>query len=386
MIGRRRGGASSVAYALVLALVAIAVLSAIAGTGGSVGCLMTRTANLLGGTTAGADCPGGAPTEAQLPPGNPPPQPASLALSPASASGLDVHLPAGDSDSAVFTVANTGGSAAGPLAVRVDGPFVIESDSCAAGVPAGGSCSVSVYATAAAAGPLAGVLHVAGLPDAALAGTAVAAEMASCNDILQSGQSHGDGIYTLSHGATQFDAYCDMSWQGGGWTMVAAQFEAAAAAWDAGRQLDYDPTLVSGRSFALGAADIPPHAALAWGRADPGGGSEILDAASYSYGTGSIPATRIASIVQPSKQYWIARDAALYYDCHEIDGGCSTPRYSGGVWANTLTIDPVGTGAWADFNWAYDANQSSATARGYAYAGASLEGSSESFAWALWVR
>ncbi len=43
----------------------------------------------------------------------------------------------------------------------------------------------------------------------------------SCAQILDSGTSTGDGTYTIKPGSDAYSVYCSMSWDGGGWTVIA---------------------------------------------------------------------------------------------------------------------------------------------------------------------
>lgn len=120
----RRRGATAVAYGLLVGLIAVALLSALAATGGSVSALFDRTANRLQGGPSAAD----APAAPALPPV---PAPAQLAMSP-SAQALPIQAQALPTQGGPvsFTVRNGGGGPTGALAVTVTSGLSLAGDSC----------------------------------------------------------------------------------------------------------------------------------------------------------------------------------------------------------------------------------------------------------------
>ena len=56
--------------------------------------------------------------------------------------------------------------------------------------------------------------------------------LASCLELLNAGRSTGDGLYTIDPtGSNDYEVYCDMSTDGGGWTLVATITDSGTDVW-----------------------------------------------------------------------------------------------------------------------------------------------------------
>lgn len=211
-------------------------------------------------------------------------------------------------------------------------------------------------------------------------GSPAISEHPSCKSILDSGDSSGNGVYQIHpQGGNPIDVYCDMTTDGGGWTLVVAQFETDAVGnWNEGTQPDYDPTLASKKSLLLSNSQIPGHTQVAFGKhLNP----TAVDYFNGNYTTGEIPKTEVAGL-KTGKQYHIHRSSNHYYGYHDPDGVYST-TYP--FWFGTLTFDEVGQ---RGFNWSFGPNGSShdVDIAGYAMLGSKVTTTVESYAWTVWVR
>ena len=179
---------------------------------------------------------------------------------------------------------------------------------------------------------------------------------------------------TITIAGTPRQIICDMSTYGGGWTLIAAQFDSNPLGWNAGLGAQtYVPALTDKTSFVFSSAQIPSHTQIAFGRIQPGGGggytAHMIDAVTRVYTTGDINPPVSVTSINSGQQYWIHRAATGFYNCHEIDGSCAVTGMNG-AGANS---------------WAFSPEFSQQTYRGFSYQG-DLQGSNEAFAWAVWVR
>ncbi|WP_412732553.1 fibrinogen-like YCDxxxxGGGW domain-containing protein [Minisyncoccus archaeiphilus] len=208
----------------------------------------------------------------------------------------------------------------------------------------------------------------------------------SCSELKALGVNT-NGVYPIKVNGNTFNAYCDMITDGGGWTLVLAQYEDDPVTnWNEGIQGDYDPSLATRKGFALNTSQIPSHNQVAFGKdLDP----TFVDYADFTYSTGNIPVTTLTS-PKTRKGYQVHRDMGGYYGTHNPEGSFNTSTSPG--WRNTLTFDELGgsKGTWAFALNATNVDTGSCNdlkvCKGYSMKNEILQTTSESYAWTVWVR
>jgi len=172
----------------------------------------------------------------------------------------------------------------------------------------------------------------------------------SCQAILTERPNAADDVYWLNSrsGSKAFEAYCDMTTDGGGWTLVVAQFDANQVTdWNEGIQPDYDPTLASRAGFALNLDELPAHSQVAFGR-------DLLptdiDYVNFEYTTGDIPLTELTGL-KTGNTYYAHRDQTDFYRQHDATPSANTVANT--VLNNTLTFDAEP----GIYSWAFSPNK-----------------------------
>ena len=173
----------------------------------------------------------------------------------------------------------------------------------------------------------------------------------------------------------------DISPAGGGWTMVVAQFEQDPVTdWNEGIQADYDPSLSTGKGFALNSQELPSHTQTAFGKSLD---ADFIDYFYYAYSTSEISQAEIMGF-NTGHSYYVHRNDLYNYDNHDVSEGIYSQPINDD-WANTLSIDRKGG---LFYTWAFSPDV--VLTRPSSYGGFALQGDrraiNDNFAWTVWVR
>ena len=206
----------------------------------------------------------------------------------------------------------------------------------------------------------------------------------SCNELLNNIPTTISGVYTINpSGIENINVYCDMDNDEGGWTLVAAQYEAdPETSWDKGIQADYDPSLVTNKSFALNSLQIPYHTQTSFGKDL---NATYLDYFNFIYTTKDIQTPiSLTSMKNSSNSYFIYRDINHYYQSHNPKN-IFVPWTNTDVQRDTLSVELDDLIDQNDYIWAFSSKQSVQASRGYSFNG-DLSSSTQTYAWTVWVR
>lgn len=210
--------------------------------------------------------------------------------------------------------------------------------------------------------------------------TVSATYASSCQSYLQANPGAVSGWYTLdvdgAGAAAPQSYYCDMTSDGGGWTRIVRQTEAAPVTnWNGG---------INGSSYALSTLNIPSHTQVGFGKDDT---ATFVDYVNWTYQTGNIAASLVLS-PKSGLQYYVHRNAAQFYSYHDPRSQLySQTGDVNGTWANTLALtrNSGATGS-GSVGWAFTPANETALRRGFRMQSSLLWTTSEAYAWTVWVR
>lgn len=276
-----------------------------------------------------------------------------------------------------FTVSNTGNGAMTISGAAISGNTaeyaLLPGHTCTTVAP-GGSCALTVRFTPAGTGtrPAAALnftTNGTNGPAHQIALSGAGRYTASCKDLLAAVPGTPSGNYMIdpdgAGAVAPFSAYCDMTSNGGGWTMVVRQYEGSPVGWTG---------QASGNSFTLAQSQVPAHTQVGFGKDDA---ATYVDYTTFQYTTGNIPVELVTGL-KTGLTYHIHRNTDAHYGAHDPEEGLAPVE----AWNNTLTFDMTGG---PRFTWAFSPNMTPSEYRGYSLGGL-LESTRESFAWTVWVR
>jgi hypothetical protein len=212
--------------------------------------------------------------------------------------------------------------------------------------------------------------------------------MSSCLDYINAGLGIGkNGVYQITNGGYTYPVFCNQTSFGGGFTLVAAQYEDFPVEWTGKNNgienKMYDASLAFDIGFSLSSSQIPSHTSTGFSF-EGTDGYNIPNYVNFNYTTGDISISNQDITNQNGTSYHISRSSTAYYLNHDPDGGSSSlVTSSTDSYRNTLTIDRVGM---LGRDWAFSPLQNTKNHRGYYYGGISLSETYQAKGFFIWVR
>jgi hypothetical protein len=209
-------------------------------------------------------------------------------------------------------------------------------------------------------------------------------EMSSCKDYVDAGFGLGqDGVYQITNNGSTYPVYCNQTSFGGGFTLVAAQYEFSSVHWRGSNNGTYNPTLNLGNGFSLPDNQIPSHSVTGFSQ-EVSDGLSIPNYITFNYSTGDIPKTEVVG--SNGLNYHIYRNQFRFYGDSDPDGILYNIADGSNVWdywRSMLTIDRAALRG-DDFSFAPFAGRPDY--RGLGYGGTSTYSVNVNGGYFIWVR